>query len=238
MACDISKVLENFNNIIDVSIKGNAASISQDSEGHFHVKWGDEYMVKTKEQAFRMADKKVKTTLGKLEQEGYSQNFGPYLYVDNSLSNEIVINKLAPKRLERALELRNQAEEQQKLVEEIMTEKDKEFFQQQLDDMAILSAQNDNQQELSSSIDEAMEYVDKLDGISQIMMRDKPSEYLKFIAEQYWNMRNTRLKGKFEFTPGSGLDSIPDEIMEIAKKLYPESVYIKPDDAPPINPEC
>lgn len=235
MACDITNILGQLNSIIDTSIKGSAASISQNQEGNFEVTWGDQFRVKNKAQAVNMAEQKVSSTNKLLDKEGFSPSFGPYLDIDKSLTDMVMINKIDPIRLKRAVEMRNEAEEREQDLEDYLTQEDLEFFQQQESDQALLEAQEKEIDE-PSLLDEALTHADKLTGMNKDMFKIDPREFLKFAAEQYWNMRGLRKAGVFDFEAGTGLDAIPDEIMDIAKKMFPNS--IQPDGLPAINLDC
>jgi len=142
MACDITHILEKLNTTIDTSVKGNAASITQNKQGDFEVRWGEEFRVKTKPQAVHVAEQKVSTAEKLLNEEGFSPIFGPYLDIDKSLTDIVLIKKLDPVRLKKAVELRNQAEEQQQDLENYLTQEDIEFFQQQQEDQQLLDQQD------------------------------------------------------------------------------------------------
>jgi hypothetical protein len=90
----------------------------------------------------------------------------------------------------------------------------------------------------SPEIKKAISHSGKLSDVHRTMFKADPEGFLRFAAQQYWGMKGTRKTGEFDFTPGTGLDSIPDEIMDIAKEMFPKSSFISPEGLPPIEPKC
>lgn len=84
-------------------------------------------------------------------------------------------------------------------------------------------------------LEEAKKYSSKLSDINKIMFEGDPEGFLRFMAEQIYSNEG---KNVTTFTPGTGLDSYPQELKEIATKLFPKSDFIQPDGKPPINPQC
>ncbi len=155
MACDIRKIVDKLHAVIDTSVKGSAMAITQKDDGNFSVIWGDSFRIKTRAQAVHAAEQKVDTAHKKADEAGFNHKiFGPYLAIDTSPENEIVIKKLPTTKLERALEIRNEASEKEKAISEIMSEQDREFFDAQRADNELLNQQNDNKltEDLSSRI--------------------------------------------------------------------------------------
>src|SRR5688572_28633966 len=128
MSCDISNIMDQFNDLIDTSIKGNAESITKNEAGNFDIIWGDQYMVKNKAQAINMAEKKIETTHKALDDEGFSKVFGPYLELDSSGEESIQIKRIEPVRLMKALEVRNRAEDEGTTVTGTLTEEELEYL--------------------------------------------------------------------------------------------------------------
>lgn len=236
MACSLENILGQLNTIIDTSIKGTATSIKQNAEGNFEIVWGEQYRVKNKGQAIHMAEQKISTVNKLLDKEGFAPSFGPYVDIDRTLTDMVLIYKLDPVRLKRAIEVRNEAEEREQDLEDYLTQEDIEFFQQQNVDSQLLEQQETPIEE-PSLIDEALTHIDKLsNGIYREMFKTSPQEFLKFVADQYWGMKNQRKTGSFDFEGGTGLDAIPDEIMDIAKKMFPNP--IQSEGLPPIQLDC
>lgn len=86
-------------------------------------------------------------------------------------------------------------------------------------------------------INQAVKMKDKLDTNSQNMINIDPEEFLKYLAEQYWRTRK-ELNKTAVFTPGTGIDAYPDEIMDIARQLFPQSDFVSTLGKPPISPDC
>lgn len=235
MACSIENILEKLNTTIDTSIKGNAASIKQNTEGNFEIVWGEQFRVKNKPQAINMAEQKVSTVNKLLDKEGFSPSFGPYVDIDRTLNDIVLIYKIEPIRLKRAVELRNEAEEREQDLSDYMTQEDLEFFRQQQVDTQLLEQQETPIEE-PSLLDEALLHTDKLNGMYKTMFTSNPREFLKFMADQYWGMKNVRKAGEYDFTGGTGLDAFPDELMDIAKKMFPNP--IQSEGLPPLQLDC
>lgn len=87
-------------------------------------------------------------------------------------------------------------------------------------------------------VEDAKRSAESMNDVNRNMFELDPEGFLKFIAEQYWNMQGLRKAGTFEFSGGTGLDAYPDEIMDIAKKLFPKSDFINAEGKPAINPTC
>ena len=149
MACSIENITKKLDILIYTTIKGNAASIQQEADGNFSILWGSEYKVKTRNQAYAMGQSKIDAVNKKLEEEKFNPTkFGPYLSLDGTLTDRISIIKLTPKKLTQFLEWRNQAEEQERDLQEYLAEKEKEdnklFFAEQAQDVGFLEEQNEN----------------------------------------------------------------------------------------------
>lgn len=86
-------------------------------------------------------------------------------------------------------------------------------------------------------INQAVKAKGQLDTNSQNMMNIDPEEFLKYLAEQYWRTRK-ELNKTAVFTPGTGIDAYPDEIMDIARQLFPQSDFVSTLGKPPISPDC
>lgn len=237
MACDISSILADFNKIMDDSIKGNAASITQMEDGNFQIAWGEQYNVKDKNQAVHMAGQKIETATKRVDEAGYSRAFGPFLEADTSGDQYIYIKKIAPVRLIRALELRNQAEDQGVSIEEIMTDEDRNLIAPQVDNFDNIT--KFEQLDPSKIIPEALKHADEIkNDIYKGMFIASPEEFLKFLAEQYWSTFMGAEIDSGIVLGGMGADFFPDSIMTAARKLYPKSLFIQKDNLPPIIPTC
>jgi len=132
MACNTAKIQENINNLIDSSIIGNSKSITKNKD-RFIITYSKQFQVKTREQAYSMAVQKVNTLNELLSSKGYSPKFGPYVSIDTSFSDRIVIHKNSLDKLINAYELRNRAEEENKSIQDILNEEDNKYAQQRVD---------------------------------------------------------------------------------------------------------
>lgn len=149
MSCIIPNLLEKLNKLIDTNIKGNAASVSLQENGDFSIQWGADLKVKTKEQAYRMAQQKIAALNQHLQEENFNPGkFGPFLTIDSTNSDRIILVRQSPIKLSQFLEWRNKAEEQNIDLNEYLSEREKEdnkwFFAEQSQDTQMLEEQNDN----------------------------------------------------------------------------------------------
>jgi hypothetical protein len=175
----------------------------------------------------------VDTAHKKADEAGFNHKvFGPYLAIDTSPENEIVIKKLPTTKLERALEIRNEASEKEKAISEIMSEQDKEFFDAQRADTEILNEQNDNKDVDVASLKEGIK-----SDMFRKMFEDNPQEFLKFVAEQFYGVAN----GQFTNTeaPTDALvSSFGEKVLEAAFEAYPLESLLIPEGLPAIYPSC
>jgi hypothetical protein len=154
MACNIENITKKLDILIDQTVKGNAASVEQDANGNFHIHWSPELKVKTRDQAFRMAQQKIRTVNEVLIENKFNPvKFGPFLVMDSTLTDRISLIKVTPTKLTQFLEWRNQAEEQERDLQEYLAEKEQEdnklFFAEQAEDEAVLEEQNDNKEDIT-----------------------------------------------------------------------------------------
>lgn len=123
MPCDTQKIREQINNIIDTSINTGAKSIIQTSPNEFVIRYGNNYKVKNRNQAYNMAVSKVNTVNRMLTDANYNPNsFGPYVTINTSYSDTIIINKTNFDKLIQALELRNRAESEDRELQELLND--------------------------------------------------------------------------------------------------------------------
>jgi hypothetical protein len=233
MSCDISNIMQQFNDLIDISIKGKAESITRLENGDFQVVWGDQYMVKTKPQAVNMARKKIDNTNTSLDEEGFSLVFGPYLELDDTGETSILIKRMNPERLIKALEIRNRAEDQGTTVMGTLTPEEVEYlrFEQQ-----VREIETQEVVPTSELVLEAVDYTEDIkNGIFREQFRAQPEEFLKFIAEQSYGIVGREISNSAE---QQAMEYFGERLVNLSKRVYPITTFVSSDNLPPIIPEC
>lgn len=177
MSCDLNNVRNNVNNIIDSIIKGNAKSITKSGD-RFIITYGSSFNVKDRSQAYNMAVSKIESVNNELSKRGYSLKFGPYVSIDQSYSNRIIIHKHSLDKLINAYELRNKAEKENRdlaeLVNEVYNQRDYQYAQERVDNERENFLEDEIKYDIDIDVNEFSEVLqDKQNLLSYLQNRRK-----------------------------------------------------------------
>lgn len=137
MACNIETMKLKVNGIIERIVQGNATSVVSGKK-EYTISYGKQYEVKNRPDAYNMAIKRIAAVDKALAEEDINPAvFGPFLTLNQTNPNKIVLEKTGYPRLIRAYEIKNDAEARNIMVGEIIDEKEQTLNQAQVSENAL-----------------------------------------------------------------------------------------------------